>query len=152
LGDGPANRYAELVLDERRRDEVSSAVDKVWVALKHVPSLHGIASMKLVGRSVEFVGSGLRDDVDLPAGCLAELRGVVIDLDLELLDRIDVRPENDAVVPGIGIGYAVKLVGIVLVAVSVHADSAAPAAVPTCRLAGIDTGHERCQLEKVPAV
>src|SRR5437867_8363065 len=68
---------AELIPIVRRCNELSLFVDEIGIALKQISRLHHVVPVELVKRTVELVGSGLGNCVDLPAAALAELGGII---------------------------------------------------------------------------
>ena len=91
LEDGPADGAAELLLLVNRLGE-KEGVAVVVEGLELVVGIKGVErwiAEVVEGVAVEVVGAGLRDGVDLSAGGLAELDGVIGGLGLELLDGVD---------------------------------------------------------------
>ena len=149
LEDRAAQRGAEFVADQRCRDELALPVHEKRVALEQAPGLHGAVAVKLVQDPVKLVRPRLGDDVDLPAGALAELGGVIVDLDLELLNGRNGRRERDPRVPLVGVGDPVELEGVLLRPRSPDRDAAAAS---RAWLSGVDPGDQQRQLHETLAV
>ncbi len=64
------------------------------VDVEEVAGLEIVVTQKLPERATELFGTRFRNDVDLCAGALAELRRVIVRLNLEFLQGIDARVER----------------------------------------------------------
>ena len=152
FADGPAERESELVLLERVR--VRFAVTRAIEVVEGVARVEDVIAEEFVRRAVDDVGSRFDADVDHGSGAAPELGGVVARLNLEFLDRVDVR-HQDLRLPILDAHH----LRVVVDAVEQEAvlDRPLPMAVET-RLPlnvaerGQHSCGERRQLRKVPAV
>ena len=92
LADGPAERESELVLLQRVR--VRFAIARTIEVVEGIARVEDVIAEEFVRRAVYDVGSRFDADVDHGSGAAPELGGVVARLNLELLDRIDVRHQD----------------------------------------------------------
>src|SRR6185295_10734295 len=103
--DPPAERSAELVLTKRRHGPIA----KIEVVVRVEP----VVAQKLERASVKGVRSGAGGDIDQRRGLAAELRRVLRLLDLEFLDRIHRRVDDEVVEELVGDRNAVEKVDVV---------------------------------------
>ena len=82
-----ADGASELILLERRL-LLAGAVREEVVGVELV------VAQELVGDAVKRVAAGFGDDVDLPAGIPPLIGGIEVGLNLEFLDRLDVRAKH----------------------------------------------------------
>src|SRR5262249_443328 len=123
--DRTAGGKAELVLVERRSDDLSRLVLKCRIQVEEVPRLNRIVAIDLVRGTLKLIGSRLRDQVDLPACALSKLGRIVAGLDLELLQNIDRRPKVEQVVELITIDGPVQQKAVLFRPRSCDRDAAA---------------------------
>ncbi len=92
LADRPADRESELVLLQRVR--VRFAIARAIEVVEGIARVEDVIAEEFVHRAVYEVGSRFDADVDHGSGAASELGGVVARLNLELLDRIEVRHQD----------------------------------------------------------
>ncbi len=152
----------QLVLDDRSANRAAEVV-ALQLVLRLVRSLEEVvlrvqrvAAAEVEAAAAELVRAAAGDDVDLRAAGLAELRAVAVAQDLELLDRLDRRVDEDrAVRADVVVVRAVdrpEIRGDVAAADREVRAAEQALVLDVEEIGGAHAGHQRGELQEVAAV
>ena len=107
-----AQAAAKLVLTQLRLGQMRAELVRV--------SIQGIIAEKLIGRAVESICTGLRDQVDHAARGAADFSGVQVGNDANLRDGLDGRTDTDRALQPLVIVHPVDRLIVHEIGLTIH--------------------------------